>query len=120
MPHSYISSIAMAALGAPMPVEVTVTANPGGGTAPQTPAGSISLYPNPADDVLNIGVGGATGGAAGIRIYDAGDRQVGNLSVTLDGNGVAAGNDVSGLAPGAYSVVVEHDGHRYTGSFMKR
>ncbi len=101
-------------------VEVTVTANPGGGTAPQTPAGSISLYPNPADDVLNIGVGGATGGAAGIRIYDAGARQVGNLSVTLDGNGVAAGNDVSGLAPGAYSVVVEHDGHRYTGSFMKR
>lgn len=60
------------------------------------------------------------GGAAGIRIYDAGARQVGNLSVTLDGNGVAAGNDVSGLAPGAYSVVVEHDGHRYTGSFMKR
>ena len=101
-------------------VEVTVTANPGGGTAPQTPAGSISLYPNPADDVLNIGVGGATGGAAGVRIYDAGARQVGNLSVTLDGNGVAAGNDVSGLAPGAYSVVVEHDGHRYTGSFMKR
>ena len=49
-----------------------------------------------------------------------GARQVGNFSVTLDGNGVAAGNDVSGLAPGAYSVVVEHDGHRYTGSFMKR
>ena len=65
-------------------------------------------------------MGGATGGAAGIRIYDAGARQVGNFSVTLDGNGVAAGNDVSGLAPGAYSVVVEHDGHRYTGSFMKR
>lgn len=100
-------------------VRVTVKENPSSGGQTQTP-GSISLYPNPADDVLNIGIGGATGGMAGIRIYDAGARQVGNLSVTLDGSGVAAGNDVSHLAPGAYSVVVEHDGHRYTGSFVKR
>ena len=107
-----------AGVSATRTVGVTVTANPGSGE--EQPAEGIDLYPNPAVDVVNIRVNGATGGMAGVRIYDAASRLVGNFSVTLDGSGVAARNDVSALAAGAYSVVVEHEGRRYTSNFMKR
>ncbi len=107
-----------AGVSATRTVGVTVTANPGSGG--EQPAEGIDLYPNPAVDVVNIRVNGATGGMAGVRIYDAASRLVGNFSVTLDGSGVAARNDVSALAAGAYSVVVEHEGRRYTSNFMKR
>lgn len=94
-------------------VEVHVTAN-------QSSEGAtgLSVVTNPVDDELGINLVGADG-AADVTLYDAAARKVAEFAVTFD-RGVAEGNDVSALAPGIYSLVVEYNGGRYSTTFVKR
>lgn len=94
-------------------VEVHVTANQFGEGAT-----GLSVVTNPVDDELGINLVGADG-AADVTLYDAAARKVAEFAVTFD-RGVVEGNDVSALAPGIYSLVVEYNGGRYSTTFVKR
>jgi len=54
-----------------------------------------------------------------VRIYDASARQVFDGTVTPDADGVGR-LEVAALSPGAYSLVAEQDGHKFTAGFVKR
>ena len=92
---------------------VTVT----GGETP-LPEGGFALWPNPASEYVDIRVPGAAGTLA-VRIYDASARQVFDGTVTPDADGVGR-LEVAALSPGAYSLVAEQDGHKFTAGFVKR
>ena len=92
---------------------VTVT----GGETP-LPEGGFALWPNPASEYVDIRVPGAAGTVA-VRIYDASARQVFDGTVTPDADGVGR-LEVAALSPGAYSLVAEQDGHKFTAGFVKR
>lgn len=92
---------------------VTVT----GGETP-LPEGGFALWPNPVSEYVDIRVPGAAGTVA-VRIYDASARQVFDGTVTPDADGVGR-LEVAALSPGAYSLVAEQDGHKFTAGFVKR
>ena len=88
------------------------------GPEPAAPAEGLRLSPNPAGDELGI--------AAGVRVaevevtvYDAAARRVIAGTVALDSRGYGTLN-VSALAPGTYTLVLEAPGLSENGSFVKR
>lgn len=110
---------------------VTISCKPGTGasvesqflvtvTGGETPLseGGFALWPNPASEYVDIRVPGAAGTVA-VRIYDASARQVFDGTVTPDADGVGR-LEVAALSPGAYSLVAEQDGHKFTAGFVKR
>ena len=80
------------------------------GTDDETPAShSLSLYPNPADELLSFPDAESS---AEVRIYDV----VGRLRSETYGSEA----DVSGLPPGLYTVTLEQSGRVKKGRFVKR
>lgn len=99
---------------------VKVSEGGGSGGSGSVPDGSISVYPNPAPDNINLALGGAsTGTEIEIKIYDSALRLLKKDAGVLDQQGVAV-FDVSKLSPGAYTIVALSEGKSYTVNFLKK
>ena len=88
------------------------------GPEPAAPAEGLRLSPNPAGDELGIAAG-VRNAEAEATVYDAAARQVIAGTVALDSRGYGTLN-VSALAPGTYTLVLEAPGLSENGSFVKR
>lgn len=93
-------------------VSVDTGSSAGGSTA-------IGVYPNPAEDVLNVKVGDMAGTNATVRVFDAGARKVLENTVVLDAKGLGT-LTVTSLSPGMYSIVVKAKGLEARSSFIKK
>ena len=88
------------------------------GPEPAAPAEGLRLSPNPAGDELGI-TAGVRDAEAEVTVYDAAARRVLAGAVALDSRGCGT-LDVSALAPGVYTLVLEASGLSENGSFLKR
>ena len=88
------------------------------GPEPAAPAEGLRLSPNPAGDELGI-TAGVRDAEAEVTVYDAAARRVLAGAVALDSRGCGT-LDVSALAPGVYTLVLEASGLSENGSFVKR
>ena len=88
------------------------------GPEPAAPAEGLRLSPNPAGDELGIAAG-VRNAEAEVTVYDVAARQVIAGTVALDSRGYGTLN-VSALAPGTYTLVLEAPGLSENGSFVKR
>ena len=88
------------------------------GPEPAAPAEGLRLSPNPAGDELGIAAG-VRDAEVEVTVYDAAARQVIAGTVALDSRGYGTLN-VSALAPGTYTLVLEAPGLSENGSFVKR
>ena len=88
------------------------------GPEPAAPAEGLRLSPNPAGDELGI-TAGVRDTEAEVTVYDAAARRVLAGAVALDSRGCGT-LDVSALAPGVYTLVLEASGLSENGSFLKR
>ncbi|WP_052131082.1 MULTISPECIES: subtilase family N-terminal domain-containing protein [Rikenellaceae] len=88
------------------------------GPEPAAPAEGLRLSPNPAGDELGIAAG-VRNAEVEVTVYDAAARQVIAGTVALDSRGYGTLN-VSALAPGTYTLVLEAPGLSENGSFVKR
>ena len=88
------------------------------GPEPAAPAEGLRLSPNPAGDGLGIAAG-VRDAEVEVTVYDAAARRVIAGTVALDSRGYGTLN-VSALAPGTYTLVLEAPGLSENGSFVKR
>ena len=88
------------------------------GPEPAAPAEGLRLSPNPAGDELGIAAG-VRDAEVEVTVYDAAARRVIVGTVALDSRGYGTLN-VSALAPGTYTLVLEAPGVSENGSFVKR
>ena len=88
------------------------------GPEPAAPAEGLRLSPNPAGDELGIAAG-VRDAEVEVTVYDAAARRVIVGTVALDSRGYGTLN-VSALAPGTYTLVLEAPGLSENGSFLKR
>ena len=88
------------------------------GPEPAAPAEGLRLSPNPAGDELGIAAG-VRDAEVEVTVYDAAARRVIAGPVALDSRGYGTLN-VSALAPGTYTLVLEAPGLSENGSFVKR
>ena len=88
------------------------------GPDPAAPAEGLRLSPNPAGDELGIAAG-VRDAEVEVTVYDAAARRVIVGTVALDSRGYGTLN-VSALAPGTYTLVLEAPGLSENGSFVKR
>ena len=88
------------------------------GPEPAAPAEGLRLSPNPAGDELGIAAG-VRDAEVEVTVYDAAARRVIVGTVALDSRGYGTLN-VSALAPGSYTLVLEAPGLSENGSFVKR
>ena len=88
------------------------------GPEPAAPAEGLRLSPNPAGDELGIAAG-VRDAEVEVTVYDAAARRVIAGTVALDSRGYGTLN-VSALAPGSYTLVLEAPGLSENGSFVKR
>ena len=88
------------------------------GLEPAAPAEGLRLSPNPAGDELGIAAG-VRDAEVEVTVYDAAARRVIVGTVALDSRGYGTLN-VSALAPGTYTLVLEAPGLSENGSFVKR
>ena len=77
---------------------------------------SMAVFPNPADNVLNVSLKGATESGVEARLYDVTGKQVSAMPLH-DNNAVF---NVSGIAPGCYVVGCYKDGIRITSATFIR
>jgi hypothetical protein len=78
-----------------------------------------SLYPSPADNVINITIPSTLTGNATLRIFDASGRMVAVQQYTLQGNTISA--NVQGLVSGIYFVTLQTaDGNLQRFRFVKK
>ena len=88
------------------------------GPEPAAPAEGLRLSPNPAGDELGIAAG-VRDAEVEVTVYDAAARRVIAGTVALDSRGYGTLN-VSALAPGTYTLVLEAPGLSENGSLVKR
>ena len=88
------------------------------GPEPAAPAEGLRLSPNPAGDELGIAAG-VRDAEVEVTVYDAAARRVIAGTVALDSRGYGTLN-VSALAPGTYTLVLQAPGLSENGSFVKR
>ena len=88
------------------------------GPEPAAPAEGLRLSPDPAGDELGIAAG-VRDAEVEVTVYDAAARRVIAGTVALDSRGYGTLN-VSALAPGTYTLVLEAPGLSENGSFVKR
>ena len=88
------------------------------GPEPAAPAEGLRLSPNPAGDDLGLAAG-VRDAEVEVTVYDAAARRVIVGTVALDSRGYGTLN-VSALAPGTYTLVLEAPGLSENGSFVKR
>ena len=88
------------------------------GPEPAAPAEGLRLSPNPAGDELGLAAG-VRDAEVEVTVYDAAARRVIVGTVALDSRGYGTLN-VSALAPGTYTLVLEAPGLSENGSFVKR
>lgn len=88
------------------------------GPEPAAPAEGLRLSPNPAGDELGIAAG-VRDAEVEVTVYDAAARRLIVGTVALDSRGYGTLN-VSALAPGTYTLVLEAPGLSENGSFVKR
>ena len=88
------------------------------GPEPAAPAEGLRLSPNPAGNELGIAAG-VRDAEVEVTVYDAAARRVIAGTVALDSRGYGTLN-VSALAPGTYTLVLEAPGLSENGSFVKR
>lgn len=94
--------------------KVTVVSGPAaGGSA------AIVVYPNPAEDVLNLRVSDMAGANATVLVFDAGTRKVLEKGVVLDARGEGA-LTVTSLGSGMYSLRIKADGVEARTTFIKK
>lgn len=67
---------------------------------------SINLFPNPANDVLNVNVNGSNADLITINVYDMSGRMVLSANSPYSADGVTHHLDMSGLKFGLYQVEV--------------
>ena len=86
----------------------------------------LTLYPNPVETTVTVGVAGANGNSARMRIYDGAARLVLEVANVVFDRGTGEQKDrlvydLTALAPGAYTMTLQLDnGQEYHRSFMKR
>ena len=68
---------------------------------------TLSVYPNPTDDFLNLVVDGDGLGAMKCAVYDVSGRQISDRSIYVGETSL----DMGGLPPATYFVRVTDDGH---------
>lgn len=90
------------------------------GGAVVVPGSGASVYPNPADDFINLSIGGVTAGSeAEVRFYDSASRLVKTDKKLLNDKGIAM-LDVSNFSPGTYSVIVSSGSETHKCSLVKK
>lgn len=72
---------------------------------------TISAFPNPAINTLNVALSNATGGIYTILAYDLNGNCVASSSVTVSGSATSAAINTSGWATGLYNIVIAKDGN---------
>jgi dienelactone hydrolase len=77
---------------------------------------NISLYPNPAGDILNIFVPGLGKGTAALSIYNINGKAVKTAIVEKGENSI----NINGQETGLYVVVVNYNNELVTRKFMKK
>lgn len=76
---------------------------------------NFRIYPNPADDVLNIALGTSLSALKSVAIYDLNGRFVSNATVTNDAISVKS------LSTGTYLLLLKTtDGKQFTQKFLKK
>lgn len=80
---------------------------------------SLSLYPNPAEAVLNISLAELKGATVDVTVYDSAARKVASRQVAIGSEGVGS-MDVSSLSPGMYSLSIKYNGGNLKGTFLKK
>lgn len=90
-----------------------------GSDKPINPGGTMTLSPNPADDVLSIHLSTLNSTSVQVTVFDAGARKMINQRVDVNAAG-AATLDVKRLSSGLYSVVLNHADGKLKGNFIKR
>ncbi len=73
--------------------------------------GTVNIYPNPANNVLNVLVNGVVGNA-NIYITDVLGRRVVSNSYKLSGNGSKISMNIESLQPGVYFLTIETNGQK--------
>jgi hypothetical protein len=78
----------------------------------------VSLYPNPANDQLNLKIGSRIGAPDRLYFLNAYGQTI-SLKATRSEDGLITGVDVSALSPGLYFVVLEYGNSRRTKKWIK-
>lgn len=100
--------------------DMTVIVKNGGNPAPPVvETGGRSIFPNPADDYIDISWNEKAGKSAEVRVYDSGQRVAASLEAQFDARNIAR-IDVAALAPGIYTLVVKSEGDKWSAAFLKK
>jgi hypothetical protein len=83
-------------------------------------AGAIRLYPDPVTDQLSVTMFSTVNEMASIRVFNAQGQQLAIYPLALHMGSNSLNIPVSGLASGAYFLVVESKSRRQLKSFIKR
>jgi hypothetical protein len=75
------------------------------------------VYPNPNDGAFSVHLPWSTDAMMQVGLFDAIGRQVGSINVAGTGSPQRVPMQEA-LLPGAYTLVVEHQGERSTQRFM--
>lgn len=78
----------------------------------------VSIYPNPATDVIHFSLPASAAGAVAIRIFNAMGQQVGQHSAAAHES--IQSIDVSSLKTGMYLVQMQNGNKIFTGSFIRQ
>lgn len=120
---SYITVTATDLAGASVNTSFNVTVLSGPVVPPDptepTVGGDVMIYPNPVDSDLNFELSDVNSRSVEITIYDAASRKLMTQSVAIGANGKGLAN-VSKLAPGVYTLVVNIDALQVRSNFIKR
>ncbi len=94
---------------------INITMTPTLGVKQAVVEGDISVFPNPAKDVITIKASGLKSGAGVISFYNAMGAMVSRRSEAVNNGALNASLKVSGLPTGVYELIIQCDnGDRFT------
>lgn len=81
---------------------------------------TITAYPNPASNNLNLQFTNAAYGSYNVAVYDLTGKQIAVQIAEINGTSASVSVDASNWAPGLYNAVVEKDGTRQVVQVVKQ
>lgn len=87
---------------------------------PATQIAGVSVYPNPADELVTVSLMNSLNGAVTISVYDLSGRLAASVSTVKAGELLKSDLDVSTLEKGYYMIEVRMDGKQYRQKLVKQ